>query len=174
MDSILGRIAATVLGLLLLAAVGLGIYRAFSGNKVSQMTTDVALLQTNARAQFSQGGNGYANFKVNAGAPAAGLLATDGTSAVIPADMISGGVVHDAWGNPVTIAPAGTGNSSFTLSFGGANMTASQCTQLATSLNGYQSLTIGATTFTPSNQPDSVTAGAACQNTGESVAIQMM
>lgn len=173
MDSLLGRIAATVLGLLLLGAVGLGIYKAFSGNKVSQTINDVAQLQTNARAQYSQGSSGYNNFVVNAGAPQAGLVNSNGTSSVIPTDMLRGGNVVDAWGNPVTIGPASNGQQ-FTMQFGGGGMTADQCSQVLTSLSGYVSVaTSTGQTFSGSNLPDATTAGAACQNDGETITVTM-
>ena len=173
MDSILGRIAATVLGLLVLAAVGLGIYKAFSGNKVGQTTTDLSLLQTNARAQYSQGANGYANFNVAAGTPTAGIVDSTGNSAVIPTDMLRAGRVVDSWGNDVTIAPT-SNNQQFAVTVGGTGLTASQCSQILTSLTGWTRVaTSTGQSFTTGNPPDATTAGAACMNDGETITVTM-
>lgn len=173
MDSILGRIAATVLSLLLLAAVGLGIYKAFSGNKVSQTINDIAQLQTNARAQYSQGSSGYTNFVVNAGSPQTGLVNQNGTSSVIPTDMLRNSQVVDAWGNPVTIAPQANGQQ-FSVQFGGTGLSADQCSQVLTSLSGYVGLTTsGGGNFSGSNLPDATSAGAACQSNDETITVTL-
>ena len=161
MDSVLGRIAATVLTLLVLAAVGLGIYKAFSGNKVAQTVTDLSMLVNNARAQYSQGNGGYTAFVVTNG-NAGALINANGTSAIIPTDMIRGGQVVDAWGNPVTISSFNNG-SQFNVSFGGNGVTASQCAQLLTEISGYTAIAAsGSPPFTTSWPPNATTAAGAC------------
>ena len=162
MDSVLGRIAATVLTLLVLAAVGLGIYKAFSGNKVAQTVTDLSMLVNSARAQYSQGNGGYTAFAVTNG-NAGALINSNGTSAIIPSDMIRGGQVVDAWGNTVSIVSLNNG-SQFRVDLGGNGVTASQCAQLLTEINGYVwiGVTNGATVFTPAAPPNATTAAGAC------------
>lgn len=158
MDRIIGAAVAIILGLLALAALSGGVSSAFGGNKASNVTQDITQLMTNARAQFSQGGNGYTNFTT---ANAAALI----TAGVPPSSMVRGAAIFDAWGNPVTLASAG-GSAQGVVSFGGGNAeSAKQCVSVVTSLKDYVSLTVNGTTFTPAALPDPVTAAAACTAT---------
>lgn len=152
MDSILGRVVAAILGLLALGGVIYAGGQALGGNKVSQMTNDVAQVVNNARSQMSQNSLGYTNFTTANTAP---LI----TAGIFPADMNRGGVIVDAWGNAVTFAPIANGQQ-FTLTWGGAGMTADQCSKLASSMQGYISLKVNATTW--AIPPDAVAAGTAC------------
>jgi uncharacterized membrane protein YebE (DUF533 family) len=62
MDRILAAAVAIVLGLLALGTVGYAAHQAFSQNTVSNVTQGVAFIVTNARSQFTQSSNAYANF----------------------------------------------------------------------------------------------------------------
>ena len=155
MDRTVGVILAVVLGLLALGAVVLSGHHAFASNTASTVVTDVSQLETNARAQFGQGANLYANFTTaNEGAMI--------TSGVFPTDMVRGGAVVDSWGNAVALAPAAN-NTEGTITFGGGGSeTSDECANVVTGLKDYVSLTVGGTTFTQANQPDAVSAGNAC------------
>jgi hypothetical protein len=162
MDRILGAAVAIILGLLALAGLTGAVSGAFGGNKATTVTQDVTQLMTNARAQFSQGGSGYANFTT---ANSAALI----TAGIPPSGMVRGAAIFDAWGNPVTLAPAG-GSAQGVVSFGGGNAeTAKQCVTVVTSLKDYVSLTVNGTTFTPAALPDPVAAAAACTDTASFV-----
>ena len=158
MEGILGRIVAVVLGLLALAGVGVVATNAFSGNKASNVTSDITQVITNARAQFTQGGNGYTNFTT---ANNSALI----TAGIFPPDMTRGATIVDPWGNTVTIASASAASQGV-ISFGGGNSeTAKQCVAVATSLKDFVTLSVNGTTFTPTTLPDPVSAAAACSAT---------
>ena len=158
MEGILGRIIATLLGLLALGAVVYIGEQALAGNKVTQTVSDLAQVATNARNGFSTNPNMYANFT---NANSAALI----SAGMFPTDMVAGGTtIVDAWGNNVTFVPTGANNSEFQLTFGGGTMTADQCAKVVTGLQGYVSLSVnGGTAFTTANPPDLSTAGTACQ-----------
>ena len=159
MESILGRIMATVLGLLAIGGVVLLMSTATDSSRISQTGQDLGVLSTNTRSQFQQSQTLYANFS---NANAAVLVQSN----VIPADMWRGGNIVDQWNNPVTIQPATpTGmvaNSAFEIQMGGANLSAASCSKLVTSLTGYLTLTVNSVIFSQNNLPDPTTAGAAC------------
>lgn len=157
MDSLLARIFAGVLTLFAVGGVVLYMAGANESSKVSQTTQDIAVLSTNVRSQFMQSSTGYMNF--NSGNQ--GILVTAGN--IFPADMVKSGNVVDAWGNPVSYSPV-AGNLQFSISIGGANLGTSACSKLATSLNGYNQMIVGGTTFTPSTPADGVSAAAACSS----------
>ena len=95
MEGILGRIIATLLGLL---AIGVVVYagdQALSGNKVTQTVSDLAQVVTNARNGFSTSPNRYLHFNN-------GWESSLISAGVFPADMVQnrGGKpqIIDAWG----------------------------------------------------------------------------
>lgn len=155
MESVVARGIATLLTLLALAFAGTVVYKLFSSNKATNITTDMSLLINNSRAQFSQGSTGYTNF-ANAN------LTNLNTAGILPADMVRAAGLTDAWGNAVTLGNAG-GATQATIAFGGGNSeTPDQCTAVVTALKDYVSLKVGGTTFTQAGLPDPDTAGAAC------------
>ncbi len=165
MEGILGRIIATLLGLLALAAVVFIGQQALAGNKVTQTVSDLAQVATNARNGFSTNPNLYANFS---NANSAALI----SAGVFPTDMVSGGTtIVDAWGNSVTFGPTGTNNSEFQIQFGGGNMSADQCAKTATGMQGYVSLSVGGTNFTSAAPPDLASAGTACSANTQITAV---
>lgn len=161
MEGILGRIMATVLGLIALGGVVLLMSTASDSSRISQSGQDLGTLATNTRSQFQQSGTLYANFS---NANASSLI----SSGVIPPDMVKGGAIVDAWNDPVTIAPttpAGmVANSAFSVQIGGGSLSAESCAKLVTALTGYYSLTVGGATFSTANPPDPTTAGPACSS----------
>ena len=155
MDRTVGVMLAVVLGLLALGAVVLSGHHAFASNTASTVVTDISQLETNARAQFGQGSNLYTSFTT---ANESAMI----TGGLFPTDMVRGGAVVDAWGNAVTLAPAAN-NTEGTISFGGGGSeTTDECTTAVTAMKDYVSMTVGGTTFTQANQPDSVSAANAC------------
>lgn len=159
MESILGRIVATVFGLLALGGVVLLMATATDSSRISQTGQDLGVLVTNTRAQFQQSQTLYANFT---NANAAVLVQSN----VIPSDMWRSGAIVDQWNDPVTISattPTGMAtNSAFQIQLGGPNLSAASCTKLVTSLTGYTSLTVNSVVFNQSNLPDPTVAGSAC------------
>lgn len=165
MDGILGRIVATVLGLLALGAVAYAGYNAFQNNKAAGVVTDIAQVITNARAGFAQGSTGYTDF-ITTNEP--GLI----TAGMFPSDMVTGTApsqkLVDAWGNAVTLAavtpPTGTTPTQASITIGG-NESAQQCTNVVTGLRDYVSIAVGsALPFNQVTPPDAATAGADCAN----------
>ena len=159
MESILGRIMATVYGLLALGGVILLMSTALDSSRISQTGQDMGVLATNTRSQFQQSQTLYANFT---NANAAVLVQSN----IIPADMWRAGAIVDQWNDPVTISattPTGMAtNSAFQVQLGGANLSAASCTKLVTALTGYMSLTVNGVVFDQSNLPDPTAAGSAC------------
>lgn len=155
MESVVARGIATLVTLLALAFIGTQVAKLFSSNKSSNITTDMVSIVNNARAQFSQGSNGYTNF-VN------GNVTQLTTAGIFPSDMVRAGGLFDGWGNAVTIGSA-SGATQGVITVGGGNSeTPDQCSSVVTSLRDYVSLNVGGTTFTQTNLPDPVSAGAAC------------
>lgn len=158
MDGILGRIIATVLGLLALVGVAYASYNGFQNHKASVMVNNLAQLMTNARAGFSQGNNGYVNF-TTANVP--NMI----NSGMFPTDMVRGTAIYDAWGNAITLSSANNGAQGV-ISFGGGGAeTTKQCVTVATGNKDFVTMTVGSTTFTQAALPDQSTAGAACSAT---------
>lgn len=161
MEGILGRIVAIVLGLIALAGVGVAAYNGFQNSKASDVTTAVAALITNARAQFSQSSNLYANFTT---ANVAKLI----TAGIIPQNLTNGSTTAiDPWGNSLAFAGVGApANSQGQITFGGGGSeTTQECVSVTQNLKDYISLKVGTTTFTPASQPDPTTAATACSAT---------
>jgi len=158
MDGILGRVVATVLGLLALVGIAYASYNGFQNHKASVVATNITQIITNARGGFSQGNNGYTNF-TTANVPA---MITGG---MFPTDMVRGTALVDTWGNAMTLSAANNGSQGV-ITFGGGNaQTAKQCVSAALSLKDYVTLVVGTTTFTQTTLPDQATAGAACSAT---------
>ncbi|KVV40925.1 prepilin type IV pili [Burkholderia territorii] len=158
MEGILGRIVAIVLGLLALAGVGVAAYSGFSNNKASNVTEGLTTTITNARAQFTQGSNGYTNFTT---AKIANLI----TAGIFPNNWVNGTAVNDPWGNAVALAPASNNTAATITVGGGGSETAAQCANVVQSIKDYVSIKVGATTFTPATPADPTTAAAACTAT---------
>jgi hypothetical protein len=156
MDRILGSIIAVVLGLLALATVAGGASYGYDWWTNSKIVTNISQMQSEARAQFMQGNNGYTNFTT---ANAAQLI----TNGVVPTKWVRGNAIQDDWGNAVTLTSA-AGGTLGSISFGGGGSeTVKNCSKVVSNLGDYVSVVVGGTTFTPQNQPDGVSAGAACQ-----------
>ncbi|WP_144153344.1 type 4 pilus major pilin [Paraburkholderia sp. BCC1885] len=157
MDSMLGRIVATVLTLMAIGAAVVYIHGGFSWNKNATITSDVTWVVTNARTQFSQNSNGYTNF-TNAN------LTAMTNAGVFPPDMVRNGTLVDAWGNTVTVSSAGNASEGVVAFGGGGSESVEQCSNVVTTLRDYVSLQVGGTSFTQASLPDSVAAGNACAN----------
>lgn len=157
MDSLLGRIVATVLGLLALVAVGSGIYQGFGMDTTSQIVTDMSSTVVNARSAFAQGTSGYSSFS---NANVTQLINND----IFPSGMVRGGALYDRWGNAVTISSQNAGMQGVITFGGGGSEDVNFCAKTAVSMNAvsYVSMKVGATTFPKANAPDPVQAANAC------------
>ena len=154
MERILGAVAAVVLALIAMAGVALAIHHAFTGSTSQNVVSDMTQVVENARQGF-EGPTGYTNF-TTANEPA--MI----TSSMFPSDMVQNGNVVDAWGNPVTLAPANNNTEGVVTFGGGGSEDAGECATVVVGLKDYISLSVGGTTFTPSTPPDKVSAGNAC------------
>ncbi|MDF3883111.1 type 4 pilus major pilin [Cupriavidus basilensis] len=165
MEGILGRIIATVLGLIALAGVGYAAYNGFSNSKSSDVVTGVTTIVTNARSQFAAGNTGYTNFTT---ANAASLV----TAGIIPTSWVAtGNVPTDPWGNALAFASAGANTQGSVTFGGGGSETQAQCINVIQNLKDYISLTAGTKTFTQTALPDPVSAAAACTAAGTKITL---
>ncbi len=103
MEGILGRVIATLLGLLAVAAVVYLGDQSFTAAKVHDEAADIAMIVMNGRAAFQQNPNGYTNFdSVN---DAAALC----SGGIFPSAIVVGGCANptyvDRWGNALTVSP---------------------------------------------------------------------
>lgn len=155
MEGILGRIVATVLGLLALAGIGYAAANGFSNSKVDIIVSGATHIATNARAQFSAGNTGYTNFTT---ANAASLV----SAGIIPTSWVTAGVPTDPWGNAVTFAAGASPTQGVITIGGGGSETIEQCIKVTQNLKDYVSLVVGTKTFTQAALPDPVSAAAAC------------
>ncbi|WP_186118612.1 type 4 pilus major pilin [Burkholderia gladioli] len=156
MGELLGTIWGRLIMLMGLAAVvTLGIV-AFSGSKVTDTVSDIALLQGNARQQLGSTPNGYLNFTT---ANAATLI----SNGIVPSGMVRGGALTDKWGGAITLGSLNNGAQGVIHLTGVSSI--KDCNRLVTTLGDYDSLLVGSTTFTPDNRPDGVTAAQACTGT---------
>ncbi len=165
MEGILGRIIATVLGLIALAGVGYAAFNGFSSSKSSDVVTGMTTIINNSRAQFSSGSSRYTNFTT---ANAARLV----TAGIIPTSWVAtGNVPTDPWGNALAFASAGA-NTQGSITFGGGGSeTQAQCINVIQNLQGYVSLTAGTKPFTQTALPDPVSAAAACTGAGTKITL---
>ncbi|WP_186042881.1 type 4 pilus major pilin [Burkholderia gladioli] len=155
----MGELLGTIWGRLIMlmgltAVVTLGIV-AFSGSKVADTVSDIALLQGNARQQLGNL-NGYLNFTT---ANAATLI----SQGIVPSGMVRGGALTDRWGGAITLGSLNNGAQGVIHLTGVSSI--KDCNRLVTTLGDYDSLIVGSTTFTPDNRPDGVTAAQACTGT---------
>lgn len=166
MEGILGRIMATVLGLIALGGVVLLMATATDSSRISQTGQDLGTLVTNARSQFQQSSTLYTNFTT-------GNTASLISAGVVPPDMVKNGVIADAWNNQILLAPTGTNNSEMQIILGGNALSVESCTKLITSLTGYVSLTTngGPNVFSSANPPDSVSANTDCTASTQITAV---
>ncbi|MFL9876663.1 type 4 pilus major pilin [Paraburkholderia megapolitana] len=153
MGELLGTWYGKLLMLLGIAAVAGVMLVASSGSKVASQASDITMLQGNARQQLGASQNGYTNFTT---ANSAGLI----QAGVVPPGMVRAGALTDQWGGAITFAPANNGAQGVVTLAGITSV--KDCTKLATTLRDYDTLIIGKVTFTPDQQPDGSTAGAAC------------
>jgi hypothetical protein len=155
MERIFGAVVAVILGLLALAGVTAVASGAFGGDKASRVSSDISQVVTNARGGFVQSANGYTSFTT---ANEASLI----TAGVFPNTMVRAGAVVDAWGNAVTLGNSNNATIGTVTFGGGGSETAKSCASVVSTLHDYVTLTVGGTVFTPTNQPDANSAGAAC------------
>jgi hypothetical protein len=155
MDSILGFFAGRGMQLAAIAGVALLIAATVIIMTSGNMVSDLTFIMTQARSELGQSNNGYTNFT---NGNSAGLI----NAGVFPSTWNKSGTIYDRWGNEVTLGSTANGVQGEVTFGGGGTETASSCTDVATKLNGYSTLQIGGTTFTPSTMPDAATAGTAC------------
>ncbi|MFH5255207.1 type 4 pilus major pilin [Burkholderia semiarida] len=148
--SLYGQII-TVFGLISIIALGSNI---FSTDKGLSQATDVGVLVTNARQQLGASPNGYVGFT---DANVADLI----RAGVIPGTMVRNGALVDRWKGAINLSNQSNGGQGV-ITLNGINI-AADCAKLVTTLgNGYDSVTVGGTTFNKDNPSDGQRAGAAC------------
>ena len=152
MDSTLGKVLASILGLLALAGVVVAGITAFSHSKTTSAVSDVATLATRIRGDYVNNPAGYATL-TNAVAIAAGD---------VPADMLQGSSIVNAWGSAVTIGPVAGNPKDFSIDLGAVPQAA--CVQLLSTDGNLMGASVGGKQLAlPINAADaaSVCAGAA-------------
>jgi len=155
MREMIGTIGAIVIGLILLALIGVTVLGGTKSGKASNFVSGMAVIQSKAREGFAQSNNGYTNFTTaNAG--------TMINNHDFPTTMVKGGVLVDLWGNGIQLSSANNGSQGVITFGGGGSEDAEQCKSVVTGLKDYVTLNVAGTIFTQSNQPDGATAGAAC------------
>ena len=120
MDSTLGKVLAAILGLLALAGVAIAGYVGYTHAKTSSAVADVATLATKIRGDYVNNPAGYATLS-NQVAIAAGD---------VPADMLQGSSILNAWGSAVTIGPVAGTPKDFAINLG--NVPQAACVELLT------------------------------------------
>lgn len=149
-------IGAVLIGLILLALGGIALSGGFHTGTASNIVSEIAIIQSNARKGFMQNNLGYTNFTTANSAS----LASGGT---FPTNLVRNGVVYDDWGNQIKLASAQNATQGVITFGGGGSQTVDQCTTVLTSIKDYISLVaVGSVTFTQAAQPDGVTAANAC------------
>lgn len=158
MERIIGALVAIALAILAISSVLGNSDQARSDQKGGNLATNVSFIMTKARAGFSQGNTGYANFS---NANVVSLI----NAGVFPQSMVKNNAIFDAWGNGMVLGSANN-NANGVITFGGGNAeTTDECVTTVMSLNGYDSLTVNGTVFTSANKPDESAAGGACTAT---------
>lgn len=144
MESIIARIVATVLTIILLGGVGYLTYAGFSNNRVSRFTSQTSNLEQVVNQTYASA----ASFTGLTGLPAADLSqikdmwasATPGT-----ATIGTSGTLVDPWGDPLQVLGGGDAGipagvtvtaAQFVLIDPGANLSQSDCQSIAGNLSG--------------------------------------
>ncbi|MCM2552669.1 type 4 pilus major pilin [Burkholderia glumae] len=150
---------AIVATLIALAVTAMGVIEVmqhsdslFGSSKVSGQITDIADLMSHSKQKMGALPNRYLNFS------SAGALSLS-AAGIIPPTMIVNGVLLNRWGMGITLGNARTGGQAF---FSTTWPDVTTCADIASGLGGYESITIGSTTFDRSNPPDAPTAANAC------------
>ncbi|HGO6128854.1 MULTISPECIES: type 4 pilus major pilin [Burkholderia] len=137
----------------IIAVIALGA-NIFSTDKGLTQATDVGVLVANARQMLGASPNGYVNF-------------TDGNVAdlirggIIPGTMVRNGALFNRWKGTINLSNQTNGGQGV-ITLNGIGNTA-DCTKLVTTLgNGYDSVTVGGTTFNKDNPSDGQRAAVAC------------
>ncbi|WP_176026134.1 prepilin type IV pili [Robbsia andropogonis] len=155
MDRIIGQIIYIAIGLLAVAAVVVGGGEAYASYKASHAVELINALMTNARSGFAQSSNGYTNFTT---ANETAMI----SAGTIPKGLVRNSAAYDPWGTSMTFSSANNATEGV-IGFGG-NETVSQCVKIVLGLADYESLSVGGTDFTSSNEPDTITAQEACSS----------
>ena len=131
MDSTLGKILASIVGLLALVGVVVAGIVGFSHAKTNAAVADVATLATRIHGDYVNNPAGYATL-TNAVAIAAGD---------VPADMLQGSSVVNAWGSSVSIGPVAGNPKDFAIDLGAVPQAA--CVQLLTTDGNLMGASVG-------------------------------
>ncbi len=139
MSEILGTLFKYLLALLAIVAVVVVLQEALSSNKVSEAASDVTTLQSNIAQLYG----GTANL-----ASLSNTVVIQASAA--PNSMVNGNTLLDPWSGAVTVQPDGNAGQ-FDIILAGVPQSA--CSQLATSVTSYQSVTINGTANTAPADP---------------------
>ena len=159
MDSTLGKILASIFGLLALAGVVVAGIVGYSNARTNSAVADVATLATKITGDYVNNPAGYATLS-NQVAIAAGD---------VPADMLQGASIVNAWGSAVTIGPM-TGNAKdFSISLGLVPQAA--CVQLLTTDGSLMGASVGGKQLALPMTPSTAAAACAGSASGGRVAV---
>lgn len=177
MDSILGRIIATILTLIAIGGVGMLIAQGFQGAKVSDYSQQSMSLSTDIQRLYT----GYATYDNVADVPVSSMKSVSGMWASPDGTGTIGGSGNliDPWGNNVFVESGGDSglpglnDSVFVVNNAGTNFDEGLCTQVAKSVSSAAQVFINDVSVNQSglNTPlDPVALATQC-GTGQSMAF---
>lgn len=177
MESIIARIVATVLTVILLAGVGYAAYNGYENNKVSTFSSNLATVQQAINTVYanSTSFSGLATIEL-ANLPQAQSMAGPGVANT--ATLGTSGTLIDSWGNQLTLvgagdagAPTGLLPNQFAVLDTGATLTPGECQDIAGALaNSTVSMTVAGLVLA---QPITVASIAGACDSGGSAGLTM-
>ena len=141
MEGILGRIIATLMGLLALGAVVYIGDEAMIDYKSQNLVGDIGQVVANTRSGFANNPNLYSNFGM-------WNLSSLIGAGIFPSEMVRVTTsIVDPFGDWIAIQPVGVNSSQFQITIGGSAMPVEACAKVMIGLTGYASITNNTTTF---------------------------
>ncbi len=177
MDSIIGRLVATILTLILIAGVGFIAYNGFQQNKVSTMTAGISSLVESIQQDYSQ----YPSFAGLSTMPVNSLSSVKNLWGNSAGTVGTAGGLLDPWGNDVTVTsgatpPTGATNvtaANMVITDTGTSFGASECKTMAMAggASAYETVVGGTMVNTVAGGSiNPVTAATACAGGAKAIA----
>ena len=177
MDSVIGRVVATILTLILIAGVGFMAYNGFEQNKVSTMTTGISGLVQSVQHDYAE----YPTFSGLSAMPVNSFSSVKNLWGSSAGKVGTAGGLLDPWGNDITVksgatAPAGAVNvtaANFVIMDAGTKFGTTECKTMAMAggASAYETIVSGKMiNTTPGQSINPVTAATACAGGAKSIA----
>ncbi len=174
MDSIIGRIIATLLTLILIAGVGYIGYQGFQGSKSTTLATGVSMLVQTVQQDYTS----YPTFAGLSQMPVNSLSQVKDLWGDSSGTIGTAGSLIDPWGDDMTVASgsnsicssiAGVNSSDFCVEDAATNLGTTACKNLAMTVgSSAYTVAVGGTTVNsggPGTAIDPVTVATACGST---------